>query len=31
MDGTNFGFLTVDNADLKPTTKLTILKMGVNF
>jgi hypothetical protein len=31
MDGTSFGYLTEDNTNLKPTTKLTILKVGVSF
>jgi hypothetical protein len=31
MDGTNFGYLTVDNTNLKPDTRMSILKIGVSF
>jgi len=31
MDGTNFGYLVEDNASIQPTTRMTILKIGVNF
>lgn len=31
MDGTNMGYLTVDNTNVKTTTRMTILKIGVNF
>jgi hypothetical protein len=31
IDGTAIGFSTSDNANLKPTTKMTLLKIGVSF